>query len=1125
VADALDTPVCVVRHNRVPGIHQPGVATAACAERGCTTHTFDWRERPGSPANTHGITAALTRTTLREALSASYATEAHLTAYLVLGADGAPLAAQPRVTKDSLPWLRAEGYRVVVTCFLADADTPGHVPWTPELLAAFDALWASAAGPLATAGLYLSPKGYRLVQPLTQWVDVEEGERSLRTWLRELIAVGVDPRVEDVHDWTRLMRTPHHRRPTGAVRAPRVDLSRMVAVAPPPPATDVSPVTRRRATQPRATAGGAELGVAFVDEVPGGWEHAADAIGAAIRDTVTAQWRRCYLALAAALASRSCPLEGIPAVVVRAHRVDPAWAALTADRLQIARTTVVRWANGQELLGYACLRAEFPGVADALDAVTTDGAEARVLRQLAAAAPAPMPVADAVAVIQRTLREAVGVTLIAAPPGTGKTHAVAQYARTLPPVGERAAPGSRVAVSAPRHDLARQTAAKLPRSLHVFSPPSLLDEETGRPVCAYADAARGLAAGRQSVRREFCDGRGQNPCELADGCRARAGVEGDPHANLVVGVHGLVRELRAYAGAQGVLVVDEPGEVTVVERVTLDDLDTARRYLDAFSPRYAAQIAPALAALTAWVRERGAVTEGTTLHSLHDAVVEAVDLVPEEVLAEAALPEAATLGWQVVLAARGAIADEARSHAPPLTWRSVALARATPGRAAELGRASRVLDLVWRALGGAVPFAVRLDDRSGDRAASVVTLNTDFTLALAHEGPVVVLDANAGLHRAAIAKVFGAEPAFVDLAVADGAPIARTVLATASATRKAWMPRGVPDWQAILPALRAALAWAAEDPSASRLALIAPKEIHVALAHCLAPTAPETLALVQHSRLSRRALDEVRRTVGPTLATWRGEIVLGHYGALEGLDHMAGCDATVTLMDPRPNLGDEHLRAEYLGLDVDGRLDALAAAELQQAHGRLRTIHRTRPGRQLHVGAVVPAGWPGLAVEVRRLPVGRPRTAAAMTGTELAQAREALGMGLRELARALGVSASTLTRYELGERAVPMAIATAVLALTPSVPETPCKSTPYQGFRERQVFSTPAPVATGGFGNTPATAPLQGVSGTPDPDDGGAGGGKPRRARRLDLRVILGESPAHAPAPLARSEDGRGKRC
>lgn len=224
-------------------------------------------------------------------------------------------------------------------------------------------------------------------------------------------------------------------------------------------------------------------------------------------------------------------------------------------------------------------------------------------------------------------------------------------------------------------------------------------------------------------------------------------------------------------------------------------------------------------------------------------------------------------------------------------------------------------------------------------------------------------------------------------------------------------------------------------------------------------------------------------------------------------------------VDPHPLTWGWHMDA------MCEHLQALAAAELQQAHGRLRTIHRTRPGRQLHVGAVVPAGWPGLEVEVRRLPVGRPRTAPAMTGAELAQAREALGMGLRELARALGTSDKTLRRYESGERAVPMEVATAVLALTSSAAETPCKSTPYQGFRPLQVFSAPPPVATGGFGRTESTAPLQGVSAAPDPDDGGgAGGGKPRRARRLDLRVILGESPAHAPAPLARSEDGRGSR-
>lgn len=1112
MGDALDTPVCVVRHNRVPGIHAPGVATRACADRRCTTHTSDWRAAAGSPANAHGVRAELSRTTLREALSAHYGTEAHLTAYLVLDPEGEPLARQPRVAKDSLPWLRAEGYEVVLTAFLADVDTPGHVPWTPELLAAFDTLWARAAGPLATCGMYLSPKGYRLVQPLARWVRVEEAEASLRTWLRALVAVGVDPGVEVVHDWTRLMRTPHHRRPTGPVRAPRVDLGRMAPIEPPPPAEDIVRAPRRRATTPRA-AGGAEVVPLFLEEVPAGWERAADAVGAAIRDAVTEDWRRCYLALAGALCARGCPLEGVPAVVARAHRVDPQWESLTPDRVDIARTTVVRYASGLEVLGYDALRARWPAVADALDRTTTDGAEARVLRQLAVPAARPVPVAEAVARIGEVLATAYGVTIVAAPPGTGKTHAVTEHARHLPVIGQRAAPGSRIAVSAPRHDLARQTASKVAKSLHLFSPPSLTDDE-GRPVCAYADAAKGLAAGRQSVRREFCEGRGQHACDLAEGCRARPGIEGDADANLVVGVHGLVRELRAKVGPSGVLVVDEPGEITLVDRVTLDDCDTARRYLDAFSPRYARAIAPALDAFDLWLRAAGPV-DGA-LVSLRDLVAANVAAVDPEVLDAAGLEAGPDLGSRVVDVTRGAIDEDAKTHAPPLLWRSIALARASAGRAAELGRASRLLDLLWRGVAGPVAFLVRVDERSGERAASVVSINEDLAAALAHEGPVVVLDANAGLHRAAIAKVLEYEPAFVEIAVADGAPIARTVIATANATRRAWMPRGVPAWDAILPALRAALAWAAEDPTTMRLGLLAPKELHVAFAHALRPDAPETVALVKSSRLTRRALEEVRRAVGPVLAAWRGEILTGHYGALEGLDHFAGCDATITLMDPRPNLGDEELRATYLGLDIDGRLDALAAAELQQAHGRLRTIHRTRPGRQLHVGAVVPAGWPGLPVEVRRMPQGRPRTVAAgLSGAELRAARESAGMSLRELARALGTNDKTVRRYESDERAIPEDVVRAVRALVPSAAETPCKYIPLQGVSAASSVQCPA---TGGFGRTKGRDPLQGVSAAPSPDDDGSGGGRPRRrARCLDLRVILGEGPATPPAPLARA--------
>lgn len=189
-------------------------------------------------------------------------------------------------------------------------------------------------------------------------------------------------------------------------------------------------------------------------------------------------------------------------------------------------------------------------------------------------------------------------------------------------------------------------------------------------------------------------------------------------------------------------------------------------------------------------------------------------------------------------------------------------------------------------------------------------------------------------------------------------------------------------------------------------------------------------------------------------------------------------------------------KALYLGLDAEGRLDALAAAELQQAHGRLRTVHRTRPGRQLHVGTVLPGGWAGLAVDVRRMPSGRPRTAAAgMDGAELRRAREAAGMGLRELGRALGVSDGTVRRYESGEREIPEAVVRAVRTLGLGAPETPLQNRVYQGVSgASSVQVSPSR----GFGRSP----LQGVSGAASVNcDTPAA---PRRARRIDLGALTG---------------------
>ena len=1102
MADPLETPLMWIPREKYSSLHAPGVAAASCSARKCTRHTSDWRWAPGSPENLHGVRAEAV-TSIREIAEHRFSTPALVSGYVIAGPDGAPLATTPRTCKDAVAWLPTQGLRALQTCFIADVDTPGHVPWTPEMREAFEAVWASAPS-LRTCGLYLSRKGYRLLQPLAAWLPVEEAEPRLLAWLHQLVAEGVWASALECKDFGHLMRVPHFRGADGVrVVSPRVDLSRMQTFEPP-----VGIVAPRRATRRNARplpADGIGVLPQFVEEVPGGWEPVADALGAAIAATVRANWRRCYLALAGALATRGCPLEGIPAVVGRAHLVDPAWRHLVGDRVEIARTSVARWANGQALLGYGALREEFPGVADALDATTTSGIEADVLAQLKAPSLPISRLEDATVAIDRVVREAWGVAAIAAPPGVGKTQAVVALAGEKPLVGKPAAPGARIAVSVPTHRLSQQIATKLPgRSLRIFSPVSHTGPD-GEPTCIYAGAARALAVGGQSVEREFCEGRDREPCPERSRCPAYGGAEGAEDAALVVGVHGLVRELRGYAGAAGTLVVDEPGETVFTERVTLDQLATAARYLDQFVDRYALAMAPVLAAFTAWVR--AAAADGGLVY-VHDAVrAQAPALDPALLEAAGVGPEVAfeDLGDAILLAAASAISPKARTTAPPIRWSALAVARVNVARATELGQASRVLSLLWRAVTHAVPYASAVDGEEEERAVTVVGLNDDLVLALRHEGPVVVLDANAALHVPAMARVLGHPPNLISLRVADGAPIARAVLAT-RATRTAWLPRGVPDWSAILPSVRAVVAWLLEDPTTRAVGLIAPLVLEAALAHAIDPSAPGPRALWTSTGQSLRALERARVVLAPALAPFTGRWVTGHYQALEGLDHMADCDATVTLMDPRPNLGVEQLRAQYLGLDAEGRLDALAAAELEQAHGRLRTIHRTRPGRQLHVGGIVPGGWSGRPVEVRRLPVGRPQTVGAMDAAAFRAAREAAGLGLRELARAVKLNDATVRRYESGERAVPEAVAAAVRALAMTAAETPFKKGSHKGVSAAPQEGAAEGAATGGFGRTSggtSHAPLQGVSDAPDGDDGGAGGGKPRRARRIDLGALL----------------------
>lgn len=105
-------------------------------------------------------------------------------------------------------------------------------------------------------------------------------------------------------------------------------------------------------------------------------------------------------------------------------------------------------------------------------------------------------------------------------------------------------------------------------------------------------------------------------------------------------------------------------------------------------------------------------------------------------------------------------------------------------------------------------------------------------------------------------------------------------------------------------------------------------------------------------------------------------VIPGHYGAVRGLNAWAHCDALITVIDPRPHLGIYESIASYASwatarsITRDELVLAHARAELEQAHGRLRTIHREQPAISVHVGAILPPRW--TAPEVVDLDVAAP---------------------------------------------------------------------------------------------------------------------------------------------------------
>ena len=953
---------------------------------------------------------------LAAALTRAYRTDAHLVTYVVPGA-----ARQARVNKPGLASLPA---MPVVEAFFCDVDNPQHAEWTPDTMD--PAIAQETELPvLATAGVYFTAHGRRVVQPLAEAIPVDRVERYLQRWLRALETAGLAVDWQ-CRDWTRHFRLPNVRRGGRDYRSPRIALERMQALALEPLAlsAEVSGAPDAQDAPPAASCPTTLRTLPPIDwtrDLPPPWVPKVEQIAAAVR-CVAGPWHPLFLALAGALLGKRVPPEHVP-MLCRAISVATGADTKTGDRERAARDTVVARLSGRKATGLTALAREWPHVAEAVDEALATAGEARA-RALSAPPSEPIPpLAESLASLEQSLRDAPpGVTLLSAECGMGKTQAAIRVAI------ERASRGQRTAISVDKNELAiqvtrylRQAGAEVRR---VFGPLSLLRED-GTPECRYHPSAAPLVAGRQPVRLAFCQRDDGRNCEHFEQCRAKDGADGPEDASIVVGTHALLGTLAAAAGADGLLVIDEPPAVLQTTEISEEDLRTTVWRMPYFGARYAAAMRPALHAVGGWLLE--------TSPRLARRPAPFGELVAEGVrgVASADLAQGCSLTGvertgdavrDVVSCARSAFAPSHRGTVPPIQPAHLYACRAAVEFAREMGVASGVLGCLYGALASERGVMARMEIRADARTLVVTQASEDVAEILQREGPTVLMDANADLHAPVVEQLTKNAARLLRFRACDGAPIARTMIRSRSSTRRRWFAGGrLLLSGGVVSAVGSAIRWALEDQDARVLGIITFRALRIALALARDPSDQKLADAWRAIAPEAEALVDLHGKLGPLVAEWPGDVLFGHFGAVRGLDTMKDVDCLATIGDPWPNLGQVQHECDYLQLPVDweSRAEAMCRAELEQAHGRLRAVHRKRQGRALHVGRIPPggSGWTTGNVQFRALSSVVVPTESAMSAEELRGIVEARG-GVRALAREVGCSPARISLCLNGLRTI-----------------------------------------------------------------------------------------------------------
>lgn len=234
------------------------------------------------------------------------------------------------------------------------------------------------------------------------------------------------------------------------------------------------------------------------------------------------------------------------------------------------------------------------------------------------------------------------------------------------------------------------------------------------------------------------------------------------------------------------------------------------------------------------------------------------------------------------------------------------------------------------------------------------------------------------------------------------------------------------------------------------------------------------------------------------------ELIPGHYGAQRGLNLWQDCDVLATLGDSWPNLGASRAEALALGIDPDAWALEQTRAELLQAWGRARTVHRNSPVLVVHLGSMALAPeaswapqWAGVHPEKANR--GRPRSATLPLSDPAtwAEERARLGLSARQHAALLGLSWRTYGR-KAPRGAVEEGSGEGSGGAFKNQQKEVAHNPPFDVFEVSPDTSSPslnsipdyAPPKTPSFGglapsNTPSTDPLEALPARPPTPAGG----------------------------------------